>query len=433
MCTVKTRNCRRAFSVFTAITLIVGSCIPLSAQSGGSFQITNSVVAAGGGDSKDVVNNRFGQQSTVGEHAAGTLLQNPPYSQIAGFWAGPVTVSPTASSASISGRILTSDGSPLGGATINLGGPHTTEAITDANGFYSFADLEVGGFYIITPARANYSFSPSSRSFSLLGNMTAAVFTATASGGTINPLDTTQFFVRQHYLDFLGREPDPAGLAFWTNNIESCETSADCRGRKRVDTSAAFFFSIEFQQTGFLVERLYQSAFKRFPAYSEFTRDRQAVGRDVIVGQGSWQAQLDANKRQFATSFAGRSDFIAIYGGLSNEQYVDALNDNSGASLLAADRNALLAGLNDGTETRASVLRKLGENAAFTEREFNRAFVLMQYFGYLRRNPNDAPDANYTGYEFWLAKLNQFNGNYINAEMVKAFITSIEYRQRFGP
>jgi hypothetical protein len=411
----------------------VAGCIPLSAQSGGNFQISNSVIAAGGGESKDAVNNRFGHQSTAGEHAAGTLLGNPPYSQTAGFWASEVAIGPTAAYASISGRILTSDGAALAGTAINLGGTQTAAAITDANGVYAFADLEVGGFYIITPARANYSFNPSSRSLLLLGNMTAVVFTATAAGGTLNPLETTEFFVRQHYLDFLGREPDPAGLAFWTNNIDSCQINADCRGRKRVETSAAFFLSIEFQQTGFLVERLYQAAFKRFPAYSEFTRDRQAVGRDVIVGQGSWQAQLDANKRQFATTFAGRSDFMAIYGGLSNDQYVDALNANSGTSLLAADRNALVAGLNDASETRASVLSKLGENAAFTEREFNRAFVLMQYFGYLRRNPNDAPDADYAGYEFWLAKLNQFNGNYINAEMVKAFITSIEYRQRFRP
>jgi len=67
--------------------------------------------------------------------------------------------------------------------------------------------------------------------------------------------------------------------------------------------------------------------------------------------------------------------------------------------------------------------------AAFTFLE-NRAFVLMQYFGYLRRNPNDPSDADYTGYEFWLTKLNQFNGNFINAEMVKAFISSDEYRLR---
>jgi len=66
-------------------------------------------------------------------------------------------------------------------------------------------------------------------------------------------------------------------------------------------------------------------------------------------------------------------------------------------------------------------------------KEFNRAFVLMQYFGYLRRNPNDAPDSDYSGYQFWLAKLNVFDGNFVNAEMVKAFITSTEYRQRFGP
>jgi hypothetical protein len=67
------------------------------------------------------------------------------------------------------------------------------------------------------------------------------------------------------------------------------------------------------------------------------------------------------------------------------------------------------------------------------QQEFNRAFVLMQYFGYLRRNPNDAPDVNFDGYNFWLNKLNQFNGDFKAAEMVKAFLTSMEYRQRFGP
>ena len=75
----------------------------------------------------------------------------------------------------------------------------------------------------------------------------------------------------------------------------------------------------------------------------------------------------------------------------------------------------------------------MAENSILNQQEFNRAFVLMQYFGYLRRNANDAPDSDYSGYEFWLTKLNIFNGNYINAEMVKAFITSVEYRQRFGP
>jgi hypothetical protein len=75
----------------------------------------------------------------------------------------------------------------------------------------------------------------------------------------------------------------------------------------------------------------------------------------------------------------------------------------------------------------------VAEDADLNTAEFNRAFVLMQFYGYLRRNPNDAPDTDYTGYDFWLGKLNQFNGNFVNAEMVKAFIVSGEYKQRFGP
>jgi hypothetical protein len=95
----------------------------------------------------------------------------------------------------------------------------------------------------------------------------------------------------------------------------------------------------------------------------------------------------------------------------------------------AADsfRNTLVAGLNAATMTRAQVLRALAEAAEIQTRERNAAFVAMQYFGYLRRDPDTA------GYNFWLNKLNAFNGNFINAEMVKAFITSSEYRQRFGP
>jgi len=58
---------------------------------------------------------------------------------------------------------------------------------------------------------------------------------------------------------------------------------------------------------------------------------------------------------------------------------------------------------------------------------------MAQYFGYLRRNPNDAPDGNFDSFNFWLNKLNQFNGNYIQAEMVRAFLSSTEYRRRFGP
>ncbi len=76
--------------------------------------------------------------------------------------------------------------------------------------------------------------------------------------------DTRAFFVRQHYIDFLNREPDPAGLAYWTNNIAACGTNISCRAAKREDTSAAFFLSIEFQETGFYALRFYRASFNRY-------------------------------------------------------------------------------------------------------------------------------------------------------------------------
>jgi hypothetical protein len=123
---------------------------------------------------------------------------------------------------------------------------------------------------------------------------------------------------------------------------------------------------------------------------------------------------------------------VAVYGGLSNGQYVDALNANTGGSLSPSERDALVAGLNAATETRASVLRKVADNATFKARQTSPAFVLMQYFGYLRRNPDDPPDADFSGYDFRLAKLNSSGGDYRRAELVKAFISSAEYRRRFG-
>ncbi|HEX8335972.1 MAG TPA: hypothetical protein VF621_04540, partial [Pyrinomonadaceae bacterium] len=87
----------------------------------------------------------------------------------------------------------------------------------------------------------------------------------------------------------------------------------------------------------------------------------------------------------------------------------------------------------DEAATRAAVLRAVAEHASLRQNEFRRAFVLMQFYGYLRRNPDDPQDTDFRGWKFWLDKLNQFDGNYVNAEMVKAFLESIEYRTRFAP
>jgi hypothetical protein len=114
---------------------------------------------------------------------------------------------------------------------------------------------------------------------------------------------------------------------------------------------------------------------------------------------------------------------------MTDAQVLDKLNSNAGNPMSRAEMDQMIGS----GPSRADLLRIVAERAGHLPSESNRAFVFMQFLGYLRRNPNDAPDADYSGYDFWLQKLNQFNGNFQNAEMVKAFISSDEYRHRFGP
>jgi hypothetical protein len=257
-----------------------------------------------------------------------------------------------------------------------------------------------------------------------------------------NPIDQAQAFAREQYIDFLNREPDASGLAFWTNEITQCGADAQCIEAKRINVSAAFFLSIEFQETGYLVYRTYKAAYGNLSGaqvpirLNEFLPDSQQISRSVIVGSGSWQQQLENNKQAFFADFVSRSGFTFTYSQtITPAQFVDALNANAGGALSQAERNALVADLTSGAKTRGQVLRAVAEDPDLVRNESNKAFVLMQYFGYLRRNPNDPPEAtlDFQGYAFWLNKLNQFNGNFVSAEMVKAFLVSSEYRHRFGP
>ena len=336
--------------------------------------------------------------------------------------------------------VVNSDGSNLTTLTHqdNLGGSPawSPDGRKIALGGYSMGDLYVinpdgSGLTNLTNTNDGFEYSPSWQPLSL--------------PQTVNPLDDAQFFVRQHYLDFLGREPDPEGLAFWTNEIAMCGGEAQCVEVKRVNVSAANFLSIEFQETGYLVYRFYKSSYGDLPLapvpirLNEFLPDTQKIGQGVIVRQGDWEQKLESNKQAFALEFVQRSRFVSTYPtSMSSEQFVNALFANAG---LAPSPSARTAAINEFTfaastadlAARARALRRVAENSTLAQQEFNRAFVLMQYFGYLRRNPNDAPDGNFDGYNFWLNKLNNFNGNYIEAEMVRAFLTSIEYRRRFGP
>ena len=170
---------------------------------------------------------------------------------------------------------------------------------------------------------------------------------------------------------------------------------------------------------------------------NEFMNDTKQVGQDVQVGIDNWSAQLEANKQAYTLAFVQRPEFLAAYPNtLTATDVVTQLDSNAGNVLSTTEKSELVAILGstpaDATK-RATVLRSVAENSQLRIAQFNRAFVLMQYFGYLRRNCNDAPDSDFKGYTFWLNKLDSFGGDFVSAEMVKSFIISEEYRQRFGP
>gem|GEM_PF-1379270 len=246
-----------------------------------------------------------------------------------------------------------------------------------------------------------------------------------------NDIDATTFFVEQQYRDFLGREADDSGLGFWSSQIADCKGDVACVQRSRVNTSGAFFLSIEFQETGYMLYRFNKASFGVMPRRNAFLVDMQAAAQGVVVGRAGWEQQLEDNKRRVADAWVARAEFQQRFGSLSNEQYVDALFQNAGVPPSAAERNALVQGLNSGAETRATALRKIADNAEFRRSEQNPAFVLMQYFGYLHRNPDEGRDANLDGFNFWRKKLDDNGGDFHKAEMVRAFIEATEYRQRF--
>ncbi len=330
---------------------------------------------------------------------------------------------------------------------------------TIARGTLSFGPGETMKTFVILITDDSYTEGMETASV-VLGNAVGALLgashTATleiSDGGaedTGNVNDIAEQFVRQHYHDFLNREPDAPGLAFWAANITKCldaaarpagQTEAECIDRQRETTSAAFFLSPEFQYTGYYVYRMYKGGMGVTPQYLDYMKDMRRVAAGIIVNNQLSAVVIEANKAAYAEAFVARAEFKQKYDGLSDEQYVDALFLSTGITPTFEERAALINGLSNQTETRATVLQKVVDGVrviaegqqdfttpygkAFYDAELNNAFVMMEYFGYMRRDP-DAP-----GYEHWLGKLNFFQ-NYINAEMVRSFIVSPEYCQRFG-
>jgi hypothetical protein len=282
-----------------------------------------------------------------------------------------------------------------------------------------------------------------------------------------NPLNEVDYFVTQHYYDFLGRLPDQSGFDFWTNEMKQCGINVQCFRDKSVDVSNAFFYEQEYQQTASYVFLLYRAAYgntqpfpnpdpanpteaNKLPRYLTFVRDRvQVVGG----------TNLAASQKALADAFVQRAEFIARYpASLSTgAQFVDAvlatINTADGATFAAADRTALITHFNNGG--RGLVMFHLAndywngcnrlpgspaapcvpagfgaavDNRSFIDAEYNRSFVYSQYSGYLRR------DGDIDGFIFWLNQVSAAPPRNVAKQhgMVCSFITSAEYQQRFG-
>lgn len=390
---------------------------------------------------------------TAGSNTANVNFALPQAGSAVGFAAANFTVSETSTSATITVQRL---GDLNGAASVDYSTSDGTAAqksdYTPAFGTLNFATGEsIKTFQVLLTKDA---FQESSETVNLLlsdvtggavlGNPNQAVLTITndpLAPASPNPIDDTRDFVVQHYHDFLGRDADDAGLVFWTNAINTCGADAACVAVNRINTSAAFFMSIEFQETGGAVIRLQRAAFGKKsndPAtritYQQLIRDSRQIGNGVIVGQGAWDQLLNQNKQAYAQQVITSSAFIALYPtSLSAANFVDALFASAGVTPTSAERQAAInAFAGGGTSGRTAALSSITDSNSLRQIELTPSFVLMQYFGYLRRNPTDAPDNNDNGYQFWLTKLNSFNGDFNKAEMVKAFILSNEYRSRFG-
>jgi uncharacterized repeat protein (TIGR01451 family) len=438
----------------------VGSSVPwITITSGGSgtgnSTVNYSVAANLGSTLRTGTITIGGQTFTVNQAAGLTVLFSAPAYTI-GEGAGSTTVTVTRSgdaSSAASVRYATSDGTAKEGKDYTAAFGVLTFAAGETS--KTFPVLIIDNGYVGGTRGVNLTLSnPTGSTLSAQSTAVLNITDNDSSPSATNPLDQQRFFVQEHYYDFLGRFPDQAGWDFWTSQITNCGANQGCLDASRVSVSASFFLSIEFQQTGYLVEKLYKAAYgdatgssfiggtHSLPVpivrFNEFLPDTAQIGSGVVVGQTGWETVLENGKQAFAADFVQRSRFTtALPTTLTPAQFVDKLFQNAGVTPAAADRTAAINEFGAATTTtdaaaRGRALRRVAENTTFNTQEFNRAFVLMQYFGYLRRDPNGGQDTDHAGYEFWLTKLNAFNGNYLNAEMVKAFITSIEYRQRFS-
>jgi hypothetical protein len=341
----------------------------------------------------------------------------------AGHFTVTVTRTNTASAATVD--YATSDPSGLAECATVTGNASQRCDYTQVSGTLNFAAGE-GSKTVTVPvindvyAEGNegFFFTLSRPSGAALGTQSTATLFITdndSNSSAPNPIDGTDFFVIQHYLDFLNREPEPSGFRGWRDILNNC-ASGDTRC-DRIEVSSSFFRSAEFQERGYFVYRFYSSSFGRKPNYEEFMPDMAKVSGFLN------DQEKEAAKVAFINEFMSRPGFRNKYDPQTTAAgYVDTLLSAAGLPNHPS-RTRWIDGLNNGTLTRAGVLRELAESKEVFDKYYTEAFVVMQYFGYLRRNPDSL-------YLNWIKTMNDTGGNY--RIMVNGFLNSQEYRSRFG-
>jgi len=474
------------------ISIVISATVGLTwltsawAQTGGSLDLRRNVVAGGGGTSIGSGSKQI--DGTVGEASAGPTMSGGALTQTGGFWntlaqptplAGPGVFAFSASSYRVNEHLTEAS------ITVNRSNGTTSSATVDFSVTNGTGFTPCNQFTVLAAQNCDFSFTSGTLSFAggdtfksfsvliskdayiegnetinlLLSNPTSSATLGTPSTATLTiidntsvptssqPIDDAATFVGQHYHDFLARQADPGGQDFWTSQITQCGSDASCLRNQRISVSNAFFYELEYQQTGSYVFRIYRAAFgnnqpfpnpdssnqiesKKLPSYAVFAPDRARVvgGTDLPSGQ-----------LNFANAFVLRNEFLAKYPANQNgPTFVDAvlatIRNDTGVDL-GSQRSALIDLFNSGGP--GAVLYRLADdnaqsnpinNRPFIDEEYNRAFVATQYFGYLRR------DADIGGFLFWLGQVNGalLRDTSRQHAMVCSFITSTEYQQRFS-
>ncbi len=215
---------------------------------------------------------------------------------------------------------------------------------------------------------------------------------------------SARLFAMQQYRDFLGREGDTGGIAYWTSMIGG--------GTSRATVTKSFFDSGEFQGAIAPVTRLYFAYFNRIP---------DKPGLDYWIAQYGAGTSLNTISQAFASS----PEFVGTYGSLNNSDFVTLVYQNVlGRAPDGAGLAYWTGQLNGGFMTRGQVMVGFSESPEYQGSSYSRVFVTMVYYGMLRRMPDQA------GFNYWVAQL---AGGSSALNLINGFLAAPEYRGRFLP